>query len=218
MPAMSRVFLLLNDPLVAARLRSQIDAAPGLEVAGWVTTLAQARAQLPEARADLLLGDLQLADGWLATLAAEVANNVRYGRPKTLAVTLSLDDSQLLETLAHGADGYFVQGQAPQALIAAIEQALAGGAEMAPAIARQVKAHFEALAWDRTDCIGETENPLHPTPNERLLLQWIAEGFLPHEIARDLRITPREVAQRVRLLYRKLQFDRRTATLSLQLA
>jgi len=215
---MSRIFLLLNDPLVAGRMRSLVDATPGLEVTGWVNTLAQARAALPQARADLVLADLQLADGWFTTLLGELATSVRYGRPKSLAVTLSLDDSQLLEALCHGADGYFVQGQAPQLLIEAIQQALAGGAAMAPAIARQVKAHFEALAWDRTDCIGEAENPLHPTPNERLLLQWIADGFLPHEIARDLRVTQREVAQRVRMLYRKLQFDRRTATLSLKLA
>ena len=215
---MSRILLLLNDPLVAGRMRSLIDATPGLEVVDCVATLAQARSRLPAARAELVLADLQLADGWFTGLLAEISNNVRYGRPKSLAVTLSLDDTQLLEALCHGADGYFVQGCSPQALIAAIEQTLAGGAEMAPAIARQVKAHFDALAWDRTDCIGEDNNPLHPTASERQLLQWIADGFVPHEIARDLRISTREVAQRVRLLYRKLQFDRRTATLSLQLA
>jgi DNA-binding NarL/FixJ family response regulator len=215
---MSRIFLLLNDPLVAGRMRSLIDAAPGLEVVGWVSTLAQARAMIPQTQPDVVLADLQLADGGFTTLLDEMGINVRFGRPKSLAVTLTLDDPQLLEALCHGADGYFVQGQAPQFLVTSIEQTLAGGAEMAPAIARQVKAHFDVLTWDRTDCIGEDQNPLHPTSNERLLLQWIADGFLPHEIARDLRISPREVAQRVRLLYRKLQFDRRTATLSLQLA
>ncbi len=215
---MSRIFLLINDPLVAGRMRSLIDATPGLEVAGWVSTLAQARVQLAEARPELVLADLQFSDGWLADFLHELSTSVRYGRPKSLAVTLTIDDPQLLEALSHGADGYFLQGHPPPALITAIQQALAGGAEMAPAIARQVKAHFEALTWDRTDCIGEQENPLHPTTGERLLLQWIADGFLPHEIARDMRITPREVAQRVRMLYRKLQFDRRAATLSLQLA
>lgn len=215
---MSRIFLLLNDPLVAGRMRSLIDAVPGLRVTGWVNTLAQARTKLPEARADLLLADLQLADGWLSTLLAEIGRSVRFGSTRTLAVTLSLDDSQLLEALCHGADGYFVQGQSPQALVAAIQQTLAGGAEMAPTIARQVKAHFDALSGGRGAGSGADDNPLHPTGSERLLLQWIADGFLPHEIARDLRITPREVAQRVRLLYRKLQFDRRTASLSLKLA
>ena len=50
------------------------------------------------------------------------------------------------------------------------------------------------------------------------MLQWTCDGFLPHEIARDLRISTREVALRVRTLYRKMQLDRRTATLTLQMA
>jgi DNA-binding NarL/FixJ family response regulator len=76
-----------------------------------------------------------------------------------------------------------------------------------------VKAHF-----DYVPATDDSDDPLRPTSGERLMLQWIADGFLPHEIARDLRITQREVARRVRGLYRKLQFDRRTAALSLKLA
>ena len=213
---MSRIFLILNDPLVAGRMRSLIDATPGLQAVGWAATLAQARAQLPAATATLVLADLQLADGWFSTLLAELATSTRYGRPKALAVTLSLDDSQLLEALCSGADGYFVQGQSTQALIAAIEQTLAGGAEMAPAIARQVKAHFDAAAWTVKDPLDD-ENPLQPNQLERQVLQWTCDGFLPHEIARDLRISTREVAQRVRTLYRKLHLDRRTSSLTLKL-
>ena len=96
------------------------------------------------------------------------------------------------------------------------EQTLSGGAEMAPGIARQVKAHFDAAAWKRSDRLDD-ENPLQPNQLERQVLQWTCDGFLPHEIARDLRISTREVAQRVRTLYRKLHLDRRTASLSLQL-
>lgn len=213
---MSRVFLLINDPLVAGRMRGVIDAAAGLKTVGWATTIEQARAQLAGLGADVVLAELQLADGWVADFVEELATSGRYGRPKTLLATLSLDDSQLLSALARGADGYFVQGQSPQMLIAAIEQALAGGAEMAPVIARQVKAHFDASAWTVKDPLDD-ENPLHPDRVERQVLQWTCDGFLPHEIARDLRISPREVAQRVRTLYRKLHLDRRTASLSLRL-
>lgn len=213
---MSRVFLLINDPLVAGRMRGLIDATPGLRTVGWVTTIEQARTQLPAAAADIVLSDLQLADGWVSGFLDELSTSGRYGRPKTLLVTISVDDTQLLEALSRGADGYFVQGQSPQMLIAAIEQTLAGGAEMSPTIARQVKAHFDAVTWRRAGPADE-ENPLHPDQLERQVLQWTCDGFLPHEIARDLRISPREVAQRVRTLYRKLQLDRRTSSLSLQL-
>lgn len=213
---MSRVFLLINDPLVAGRMRGFIDATPGLRTVGWVTSIEQARSQLPGASADIVLADLQLADGWVSAFLDELSTSGRYGRPKTLLITLSLDDTQLLEGLSQGADGYFVQGQSPQMLVAAIEQALAGGAEMAPTIARQIKAHFDAVTWKRSGS-NDDDNPLHPDQLERQVLQWTCDGFLPHEIARDLRISTREVAQRVRTLYRKLQLDRRTSALSLKL-
>lgn len=213
---MSRVFLLINDPLVAGRMRGFIDATPGLRTVGWVTSIEQARHHLPGAAADIVLADLQLADGWVSGFLDELSTSGRYGRPKTLLITLSLDDTQLLEGLSRGADGYFVQGQSPQMLIAAIEQALAGGAEMSPTIARQIKAHFDAVSWKRSGATDD-DNPLHPDQLERQVLQWTCDGFLPHEIARDLRISTREVAQRVRTLYRKLQLDRRTSALSLKL-
>ncbi|MFT3663641.1 LuxR C-terminal-related transcriptional regulator [Piscinibacter sp.] len=213
---MPRAFLLINDPLVAEGMRASIDAVPGLKTVGWATTIEQARAQLPALGADLVLADLQLADGCVAGLVEELATSGRYGSPKTLLTTLSLDDPQLLAVLARGADGYFVQGQSSRMLIATIEQVLAGGAEMAPAIARQVKAHFDASAWTGYEPLDEN-NPRHPDRVERQVLQWTCDGFLPHEIARDLRISTREVAQRMRTLYRKLHLDRRTASPSLQM-
>jgi DNA-binding NarL/FixJ family response regulator len=133
-----------------------------------------------------------------------------------LAATLSLGDSQLLEALCRGADGYLVQGGSNEALVSAVQQALAGEASMAPEIARQVKAHFDALDWDPTDFVGESLNPLHPNENERLLLQWVVSGHLPHEIARHMKITVNEVGRRIRTLYRKLQYALRARALTLQ--
>jgi len=213
---MSRVFLLINDPLVAARMRTTLAALEGFEVVGWVNTFAQARVQLGAARPALVLADLQLSDGWLSGFLPELVNDPRHGRPRVLAATLSLDDSQLLEVLGQGADGYFVMGGPTEALAQAARQALAGEASMAPEIARQVKAHFDALDWDPTDFVGESLNPLQPTANERLLLQWVASGYLPHEIARHMKISPNEVGRRIRTIYRKLQYDQRAGSLTLQ--
>jgi len=212
---MSRIFLLLNDPLVAGRLRNVINATPGLEAVGWLNTLAQARQQLGAARATLVLADLQLSDGWLTGFLPELTGEARHGRPAVLTAAHSLDDPQLLAALRHGAAGYVLQGCSSEALIEAIRQALAGEAAMAPEIARQVKAHFDALDWDPTDFVGESLNPLHPTETERLLLLSTAAGYLPHEVARQLKITPNEVGRRIRTLYRKLQYDLRAGSLSL---
>ena len=72
------------------------------------------------------------------------------------------------------------------------------------------------LCLPRVLFVGESLNPLQPTANERLLLQWVASGYLPHEIARHMKITPNEVGRRIRTLYRKLQYDQRAGSLTLQ--
>jgi DNA-binding NarL/FixJ family response regulator len=212
---MSSVFLLLNDPVIAGRMRGWIEAVAGFEVVGWVDSLALARRQIGHARPTLVLADLQFADGLLTSFLPELSNGPRYGRPCTLVAALTLDDSQLLEALCSGASGYFQPGRPPEALVETIQQALAGESSMAPEIARQVKAHFDALDWDPTDFIGESLNPLHPSETERMVLQSVAAGYLPHEIARHLKMTPNEVGRRIRTLYRKLQYDLRAASLTL---
>jgi DNA-binding NarL/FixJ family response regulator len=212
---MSSVFLILNDPIIAGRMRGWIEAVAGFEVVGWVDSLAHARQQIARLRPALVLADLQLADGLLTSFLPDLSNSARYGRPCTLVAALTLDDSQLLEALCCGAGGYFQPGRPPEALVETIQQALAGESAMAPEIARQVKARFDALDWDPTDFVGESLNPLHPNETERMLLQSVAAGYLPHEIARHLKITPNEVGRHIRTLYRKLQYDLRAASLSL---
>jgi DNA-binding NarL/FixJ family response regulator len=212
---MATVFLLLNDPLVAGRIRGWVDATPDLRAVGWVNSLAQARVQIAQAQPALVLADLQLADGRARELLPELGIGARYGRPVVLVATLALDEPQLLDALCHGADGYFRPGQPPEVLLASVRQALAGEAAMAPEIARQVKAHFDALDWDPTDFVGESLNALHPTESERMLLQSVAAGYLPHETARQLKITASEVGRRIHTLYRKLQYDLSAGALSL---
>lgn len=212
---MSRLFLLLDDPVIAARTRTVLDAVPGMQVIGWVNTLAQARLQLPQLKPDLVLADLQLGDGPLAPALRTLVDDPACGRPKLLVAAMSITEPLLFDALGRGVDGYVLHGRPNESLVEAIRLALAGEAAMAPEIARRIKQHFDALAWDPTDFVGESLNPLHPDATERLLLQWIADGYLVHEIARQFKLTPAEVNRRIRGLYRKLQYDLRAATLTL---
>jgi DNA-binding NarL/FixJ family response regulator len=212
---MARLFLLLDDPVIAARTRAVLDAVPGMQVVGWVNTLAQARLQIPQLKPDLVLADLQLGDGPLAPALRRWVDDSTGGRPKVLVTAMSITEPLLFDALGQGVDGYVLQGRPGEALVEAIQLALAGEAAMAPEIARRIKQHFEAVAWDPTDFVGESLNALHPDATERLLLQWIADGYVVPEIARQFKMTPAEVNRRVRGLYRKLQYDLRAATLTL---
>lgn len=212
---MSRVFLLIADPVIAAHLRATLDAVPGLQVIGWVNGVAQAQAQIPKLQPDVVIADLQLADAPLASTLPALVDDAKFGRPKLVVAAMSITDPLLFDALGRGADGYFLHGRPIEAVVEAIRQALAGEATMAPEIARRIKQHFEAAAWDPTDFVGESLNPLHPNAEERLLLQWIADGYLVDETARQFKLRPADIHRRVRTLYRKLQYDLRAGALTL---
>ena len=86
---MPRLFLIVNDPLVAARLRSNLDSNVGLQVVGWATTLAQACPVIESLKPDLVLSDLELVDGPFSDIVGELGKS-RYGRPQTMVLAQRL--------------------------------------------------------------------------------------------------------------------------------
>jgi DNA-binding NarL/FixJ family response regulator len=213
---MSRLFLIVNDPLVAARLRTSLDTSTGLQVAGWATTLAQACETIQELKPDLVLSDLELVDGPFSEIVGELGKS-RYGRPQTMVLAASLDDGRVMDVMRQGVDGYFLLEHSTEPLAVVAQQVLDGESPMAPEIARQVKTHFDELAWERSDFVAETQNSLKPTDTERRLLILLAEGRRVDDIARDLQTSAHAVGMQVRMLYRKLRYETSAATLTLQL-
>lgn len=215
---MARIFLILKDPLIAARLRAVIDASPELETCGWVATLDQARVQLARMPADLVLADLQLSDGPFASLLDTLCHSARYGRPKTMLLAAAADHPHLLAALRHGADGYALQGRSAESLIATMQQVLRGEAEMATAIALRVKEHFAAPLPTGADSIGDAQNPLNLSGLERRILDGLAAGYAPEDVCQALCIGAQDLGLNVRSVYRKLQLDLRAGTLTLMAA
>jgi DNA-binding NarL/FixJ family response regulator len=213
---MSRLFLIVNDPLAAARLRSSLDGATGLQLVGWATTLAQACEAIEELKPSLVLSDLELVDGPFVDVVAELGKS-RYGRPQTMVLAASLDDGRVMDAMRQGVDGYFLLDRSTDPLAIVAQQVLAGESPMAPEIARQVKAHFEEHVWDAADIVGETQNSLRPSDAERSLLHMLAAGRGISQIARDGNTSAHAVGRRVRMLYRKLRYDTSASTLTLVL-
>ena len=215
---MSTIHMLQNDRLVAQRIREAIHATPGLEVTGIAHTLAQARRLLANDTPDLLVADLALGDAPLASLLGDLRGHGRRERPLVLLITSSAEDPQLLEAMEMGAEGYFVRSRSDEALVEVIQQVLAGESPMTPEIARQIGEHFQATSWIETDFVGETQNPLQLTEQEKQMLRLIAKDYLPHEIAAGMKTSAHTVGTRIRSLYRKLQYDTRAGSLTLQAA
>jgi len=215
---MTSVYLLISDPIAARRMQGTLSAQPGLVVAGWANTLAAARFQLARSRPNLVIADLKLPDGNASELFEDFSSSGEYGRPQTLVLTPTLDDPTLIGAMQAGADAYLIDHAMAQDLVATVRLVLAGASPMDSTIARRVQAHFDERVWDATDFVGETQNPLHLTDEERLLLERTAQGYDAAAIAKGQRTTAQVVGQRLRTIYRKMQLDLRAGSLSLELA
>jgi DNA-binding NarL/FixJ family response regulator len=209
---MASILLLQNDPVVGEALRKAIAAEAGLRVAAVAGSLAQARQHLAQGGIDLLVADLRIGDERLTDLLRERRERGLAGRPQVLVVAMSVDDPNLMQAVRQGADGYFIHGSPMKALAGVIRQVLAGESPMSASIARRLQAHFRLS--DRV--IAEGEPGLAPsapslTETERQMLNRVCQGYLLHEIARELRTSEHSVGLRSRSLYRKLQLDLRAS-------
>jgi DNA-binding NarL/FixJ family response regulator len=213
---MASIVLLHSDLAIAQRLRAVIETQEGLQVSSVATDVPTLQRMLFDGLPDLLIVDLMLPAAHVRSLLKGLRGNGQFGRPQVLALAVS-DDARLMDALRHGADAYFVQARSPISLLAAIAQTLNGESAMTPQIARQVREHFAGTPWAETG-FGESQNPMRLTENDRLLLQWTAEGYLVNEVARGLQVSPRGVGVRIRNIYRKLQYDLRAIGLPLQTA
>ena len=214
---MFRILLLQNNAVIGERLRNVISAMPEMEVSGPAVTLAQAAHSILLGAPDLVLVDLQLVTTAFETLLDELCGHARESRPLVLVGALSLDDPKLIGAIAQGADGYFLHGSSTEELQHAIRQVFDGESPLAPRIARQVKAFFDAPAWNGEGFGGETREAMRLSVAQLQMLERICDGFLVHEIAREMQTTPHDVGLGIRTLYRKLQLDRRAAQMAGQL-
>lgn len=224
---MVSIVLLQNDPLVGEGLRKALSTEPGLHVIGLATSLSQARQCLERARVDLLVADLRIGNERLAELLRKRHDGGLQGRTLVLAITMSPEDPQLMQALRQGADGYFVHGSTMKALAGVIRQVLAGESPMSPQIARRLQAHFKCDDWTLSGVHRKTlpmpQVPqLAQTPSltdaERQMLNRVSQGYLLHEIAREMQTSEHSVGLKTRSLYRKLQLDVRGGALLSQAA
>jgi DNA-binding NarL/FixJ family response regulator len=200
---MSSILLIQSDPAASARLCSWLDSDQSVAVCGIAHTLEQAHAAIARRVPDLLIGDLRLPDGALVNLLEQL----RPGRSHVVALAASLRDPQLMHALHHSADAYLLYGQAPETLRSLVSEVLAGQSPMAPEIARQVLAHFDAL--NTRPIAAGSHGRLRLTEAEHCMLEWTGEGYLVQEVARGLRVTPEQVGRLMRAVYRRLHADLR---------
>lgn len=189
----ARVLLADDHRLVREGLRRTLGDA-GIEVVGEAEDGQQALALTVERRPDVVLMDITMP----AMDGVTVTRRLRSRAPATRVVMLTMhDDEELLQqAMAAGAVGYLLKD--------------AGGAEVVDAVWR---AHAEGNAGASTMGAGaplqqpeapSTEPPPELSDRELEVLQLLADGRSPREVASQLFISPKTVRNHLSHIYAKL--------------
>ena len=196
-----RVFLLDDHEVVRTGLRSLLEAEGDVEVVGEAGTAADALARVPAVHPDVAVLDVRLPDG----SGVEVCREIRSRHPEVACVMLTsyADDEALIASVMAGAAGYVLKQVGSLDLIDTIRRAGAGQSLLDPALTERV--------LDRLRQGPKVDPRLASlTPQERRILDLIAEGCTNRQIADTMFLSENTVKNYVSNLLAKLGMERRT--------
>lgn len=197
---MTRVFLLDDHEVVRRGISELISGEEDLEVVGEASNAAEALARIPLALPDIAILDVRLPDGD----GIAVCRELRSEHPEIacLMLTSFADDEALLGAVVAGASGYVLKQIRGSDLIGSIRRAARGESLLDPLLVAKARARL-----GRDD---EDERLGRLSPQERRILDLIAEGKTNREIATTLYLAEKTVKNYVSNLLVKLGMSRRT--------
>jgi DNA-binding NarL/FixJ family response regulator len=196
-----RVFLLDDHELVREGIRTLLESDGEIEVVGEAGTATEALTRIPLAKPDVAILDVRLEEG----SGIEVCREVRSSVPEMacLILTSFADDEALYASVMAGAAGFVLKQIKARDLIEDVKKVANGESLMDPrAVARVV----ERIANPPTgDPLLESLSP-----QERRVLDLIAEGQTNKQIAESMFLAEHTVKNYITGLLRKLKMASRT--------
>jgi DNA-binding NarL/FixJ family response regulator len=161
---------------------------------------------------DLCLLDVRMPAGGGIRAAAEISERV----PSTAIVmlTVSLEESDLFDSLRAGADGYLLKDTDPDRLPYALQGVLDGEAALPRTLAARVIEEFRSRDGRRR-LLLERRHGAKLTVREWEVLEGLRLGHSTKEMAEDLRVSPITVRRHVSEIVRKLRVRDRAAAVRL---
>jgi DNA-binding NarL/FixJ family response regulator len=196
-----RVFILDDHEMVREGIRSLLESDEDLEVVGEASSAAEALTRIPLARPDVAILDVRLEDG----NGVEVCRDVRSAHPEIncLMLTSFADDEALFASVMAGAAGYVLKQIRGRDLVDDVKKVAGGASLMDPrAVARVV---------ERIANPPQVPSALAQlSPQERRLLDFIAEGLTNRQIAEAMFLSEKTVKNYMTGLLSKLNMSNRT--------
>jgi len=201
-PRQIRLLLVDDHEVFLIGLKTLFSRVPSIQVVGAVSSAATALSEAKRLMPDVILLDLRLQDG----TGVEICREVRAvcSNTKVLFLSSYQDDEALLAATFAGASGYLLKQIDHVALTAAVEAVSKGQSIVDPQMTAAVLDHM------RTMSSSEKDSPIGLSPQQKRVLELLAEGKTNKEIAQALELADRTVMNYVRHIFQKLQVTRRS--------
>jgi DNA-binding NarL/FixJ family response regulator len=191
-PRAPRVLLVDDHTLVRQSLAKTL-VAEGLEIVGEASRGDDAMPMVDQLRPDVLILDIGIPgmDG----LEVARALKRRTEHPKILFMTMRDDDATIWQAVQIGADGYVLKTASTDELLQALQAVAEGGSFLSASIARRV---MQMASGERsTTTAGLTQREFE-------ILELLAHGNRPTEIAGKLFVSVKTVKNHLTSIYSKL--------------
>ena len=196
-----RIFLLDDHEIVRRGLRELLESVEDFEVVGESGSAVEAARRIPALRPNVAIFDARLPDG----SGIDVCRDVRSVDPAIAGLILtSFDDEQALATaVLAGAAGYLLKDIKGNGLIEAIRKAASGEQMIDPATVDRLR-----RGW--TNSAGADPRLRLLSPQERRILDHVAEGLTNRQIGETMSLAEKTVKNYITAVLGKLGMERRT--------
>jgi NarL family two-component system response regulator LiaR len=196
-----RILIVEDQTIVREGLCAMLATKPGLQVAGVAADGEEAVRQALRLRPDVILMDLIMPKKGGICATREIV--AQWPEARILILTSFSDDTQIVEALRAGAQGYVLKQDVGQELVKALHDVHAGQTPLNPLVARQL---VQTLAAPRR---ADTLDVLL-TEREIEIARQVARGDDNQRIADELGISFRTVGTHVTNILRKANVTNRT--------
>jgi len=184
-----------------------IEAEPSLSLVAVFDGMQPALDWMAHGVMDVLLTDLGLPDG----SGIEIIRACRQLHPQCdiMVLTMSADESDVLDCIEAGASGYLLKGTHKSDIARSVLSMREGGAPMSPTIARMV---LERIRIDKPQSVSSDKKVRanHKlTKREKTILDLIAQGESYGNIASMLSVSVGTVQTHIKSIYGKLSVHSR---------
>lgn len=197
---MIRVLLLDDHPVVREGLETILSADEGIEVATSVSTAGEAESAVKRREPDVMVADVQLADGDGIELCELL--RAQHPRVRTVILTRFTKEEVMERAFAAGARAFVVKECRPEVLRFGVHAVADGGVFIDPGLAGKVTARLIKGRRSR--------GPSGLTQRQMRVLELLAKGMTNRQIGGELDLGDETVKTHVSMIFDKLGVGDRT--------